>query len=81
MIYCKVRVVVSELPMLVDQDKLEVFAVIESEQYRKLDAERVAQNCADAHGVAFEVVEITERAHGRYRPKGLSNGGAILEKP
>lgn len=69
MIYCKVRVLPKSLPPVVEEGKLMAFALIESEQYIKsMDADKVAQACADHHGVSFEVVQVTELLQRVYKP-------------
>jgi hypothetical protein len=78
-IFYNVRVVPETMPPLVDAGRLEILAAIQHVEHRKLAAEAVAQSCADKYGYCFDVYQVTERQHGRYRPKGALNGKCALE--
>lgn len=78
-IFYSVRVVPETMPPLVDAGRLEMLAAIQMAEHKKLEAEEVAQECANRYGYEFDVYQITERQHGRFKPKGTLNGKRPLE--
>lgn len=82
-IFYNVRVVMETMPPIVDDGRLEILAAIQAVEHRKQAAEAAAQACADRYGYTFDVYMVTERQHGRYRPRGTNNGTdtSILARP
>lgn len=75
-IFYSVRVVPETMPPLVEGGRLELLAAIQMTEHRKLEAEKVAQECADRYGYCFDVYQVTERQHGRFKPKGPIDGNS-----
>lgn len=71
----------SSIPPFIEEGRLEALAAIESEERKKLDAEAVAQSCANRFGYVFETVKITEQVQGRYRSENANGNAVILAEP
>lgn len=80
-IFYSVRADLTTAPPFIDDGKLEALAITQSGEYKKLEAETIAQNAADYHGMSFQIFKVEERLHGTYRPKDIIHGNSVLAKP